>query len=243
MLGWTDTETCGPKPLKTDGSLASLASDTGALSSAMHTSERHHVGMAAAMSPEALPPYSDTTVYSSPNCKCFSKQSISRWTLMPPSTLCLRTTLASGSCLDTTVLTGRLTGADAPCMVSWMVHADANCCLCCAEASLKDRCTSALCWPLRTGAQPATWACRAGCSYIAAMAWLTTLRLLCLAAAEVAGCKRLCTRMGVQPAAPSLRCRRHWLPLLRSSCGEQKLYHHTAPCQSLCNRLKLSSTK
>ncbi len=53
--------------MKADGSLASLASDTGALSSAMHTSERHHVGMAAAMSPEASPPYSDTTVYSGPN--------------------------------------------------------------------------------------------------------------------------------------------------------------------------------
>ncbi len=39
MLGWTDTETCCPKQVKADGSLASLASDTGALSSAMHTSD------------------------------------------------------------------------------------------------------------------------------------------------------------------------------------------------------------
>ena len=62
MLGWTDTETCCPKQVKADGSLASLASDTGALSSAMHTSERHHVGMAAAMSPEASPPYSNTNM-------------------------------------------------------------------------------------------------------------------------------------------------------------------------------------
>jgi len=101
---------------------------------------------------------------------------------MAPGTLCMRTTVTSGSCLDATVLTGKVTGAAAPCMVSWMEPADASCCLCCAEVSLKDRCTSALCWPLRTGAQPATWSCRAGCSYIAAMAWLTTLRLLCVAA-------------------------------------------------------------
>ncbi len=106
---------------------------------------------------------------------------------MPPGTLCMRTTMTSGSCLVETVLTGKVTGAAAPCMVSWMVPADASCCLCCAEVSLKDRCTSALWWPLRTGAQPATWSCTAECSYIAAMAWLTTLRLLCLVAAEVAG--------------------------------------------------------
>ena len=42
--------------MKADGSLASLASDTGPLSSAMHTSEQHQVGMAAAMSLEASPP-------------------------------------------------------------------------------------------------------------------------------------------------------------------------------------------
>ena len=42
MLGWTDTKTCCPNQVKADGSLDSLASDTGALSSAMHTSERHH---------------------------------------------------------------------------------------------------------------------------------------------------------------------------------------------------------
>jgi len=48
------------------------------------------------------------------------------------------------------VLTGKMTGAAAPCMVSWMVPAAGNCCLCCAEVSLKDRCTSALCCPLRT---------------------------------------------------------------------------------------------
>ena len=67
MLGWTDTGTCCPKQVKADGSQASLVSDTGALSSAMHTSERHQVGVEAAMSPEASAPYSDTTVYSGPN--------------------------------------------------------------------------------------------------------------------------------------------------------------------------------
>ena len=41
--------------MKADGSLASSASDIGALSSAMHTSERHPVGMAAATSTEASP--------------------------------------------------------------------------------------------------------------------------------------------------------------------------------------------
>ena len=46
-----------------EGSLQSgqLSTDTGALSFAMHTSERHEVEMAAAMSPEASPPYSATT--------------------------------------------------------------------------------------------------------------------------------------------------------------------------------------
>jgi len=47
--------------VKADGSLASLASDTGALSSAMHTSERHQLGMAAAKTPEASPLYTYTT--------------------------------------------------------------------------------------------------------------------------------------------------------------------------------------
>ncbi len=47
--------------------------------------------------------------------------------------------------------------------------------------------------PLRTRAQLATWSYRAGCSYIAAMACLTMLRLMCLVPAEVAGCKRPCS--------------------------------------------------
>ncbi len=40
---------------------------SGALSSAMQTSERHQVGVTAAMSPETSPPYSETTEYSGPN--------------------------------------------------------------------------------------------------------------------------------------------------------------------------------
>ena len=44
--------------------------------------------------------------------------------------------VTSGSCLDATVLTGRLTGAAAACMVSWMVPADATCWLGCALCKL-----------------------------------------------------------------------------------------------------------
>ncbi len=58
---------------------------------------------------------------------------------MSSGTLCMRTMVTSGRCLDATVLTGKVTGVAAPCMESWMVPADANCCLCCAKASLKDR--------------------------------------------------------------------------------------------------------
>ena len=46
---------------------ANLASCTGALTSAMHTSERHQVGVTAAMSPEASPPYTETTEYPAPS--------------------------------------------------------------------------------------------------------------------------------------------------------------------------------
>ncbi len=45
---------------------------------------------------------------------------------MPPGTLCMRTTVTSGRCLDVTVLTGKVTGAAAPCIASWMVPADPN---------------------------------------------------------------------------------------------------------------------
>ena len=61
------TETCCPKQVKVAGSRRSLASCTGALSSAMQTSERHQVGVTAAMSPETSPPYSEVTEYSGPN--------------------------------------------------------------------------------------------------------------------------------------------------------------------------------
>ncbi len=47
--------------------MASLPSDTRALSSAMRTSERYQVGIAAAMSPEASPPYSDTQAQTESN--------------------------------------------------------------------------------------------------------------------------------------------------------------------------------
>jgi hypothetical protein len=143
----------------------------------MHTSERQHT-----LTPQCTQAQLESASASSPAAHGLSR---------PPGTLSMYTTVTSGSWLDATVLTSNLTGAAAT------MHGQldgANGC-----QSLSVLCRGVLerqvhlCIVLGTAHQPATWSCRAGCSYIAAMAWLTTLRLLCLAAAEAVGCGRPCS--------------------------------------------------